>query len=95
MKVSPNVAFAPANVIVRTNIAANPANRSIEIVAESQSFYRSSEIQLDGDQAPRTTRLEFRSLPPGAYTVRATLKTNDEDIISVREEVNVVDSGSN
>ena len=51
MKVSPAVAFAPANLIVRATVDADADNRAIEIVAESTDFYRSSEIQLDGDQA--------------------------------------------
>ena len=73
MKVSPAVAFAPANLVVRTTVEADADNRSIEIVAESPDFYRSSEIQLEGDKAARTTTFEFRSLPSGTYEVRAKL----------------------
>src|ERR1044071_2272441 len=46
MKVSPAVAFAPANLIVRTMVVADEENRAIEIIAESQDFYRSSMVQL-------------------------------------------------
>src|SRR5687767_5912927 len=74
IRVSPSVAFAPANLVVRTMIVADKDNRSVEIVAESMDFYRSSEIQLDGEHAPHTTVFEFRSLPSGSYQVRATLK---------------------
>ena len=49
------------------------SNRILRITAESDSFYRSSEIQLEGDQAPRTTTFEFRSLPPGIYEVKVML----------------------
>ena len=54
-------------------IEADQDNRAVEIIAESADFYRSSEIQLEGDKAPRTTNFEFRSLPPGTYEVRALL----------------------
>ena len=54
-------------------IVADADNRAVEVVAESEDYYRSSEIQLDGDQAPRTNTFEFRSLPPGTYEVKATL----------------------
>ena len=54
-------------------IEADQDNRAVEIVAESADFYRSSQIQLEGDKAPRTTNFEFRSLPPGTYEVRALL----------------------
>jgi hypothetical protein len=73
MRVSPSLSFAPANLYVRAMIEADRANRGVEIVAESSDFYRASEIELAGDQAPRTAMFEFRSLPPGTYLVRATL----------------------
>jgi len=93
MRVSPSVAIAPADLIVRMTIEANAANRSIEIIAESEDFYRSSEQPLDGDHAPRTTQFEFRSLPGGQYLVSAVLKgANDEQIARTRQEVNVVES---
>jgi hypothetical protein len=95
MKVSPAVAFAPANLVVRTMIEANQDNRAVEIVAESTDFYRSSQIQLEGDKAPRTTRFEFRSLPPGTYEVRALLIGADgEQRGFVRQEINVMASGA-
>src|SRR5262245_26747180 len=58
MKVTPAVAFAPANLIVRATVEADADNRGITVIAESEDFYRSSEIQLDGDRAPRTSRSE-------------------------------------
>lgn len=73
LKVTPSVAFAPATLIVRTTIEPDAQNRAVEIVAESPDFYRSSEIELEGDRSPRTTTLEFRSLPAGTYEVSATL----------------------
>jgi hypothetical protein len=95
LKVSPAVAFAPANLIVRTMIEAAAENRAVEIVAESTEFYRSSEIQLDGEHAPRTTTFEFRSLPPGDYEVKATLLGADgARLATVRQQVNVIATGS-
>ena len=65
------------------------------ISAESNDFYRSSEIQLDGDKAPRTNRLEFRSLPPGSYEVKATLlDASGHSRANVRQQINVIASGS-
>ena len=94
MRVSPSVAFAPANLVVQTMVEADQNNRAIEIVAESASFYRSSEIQLDGDRAPRTTVFEFKSLPGGTYDVTATLIGADGTLTSVHKEVNVISNGS-
>ena len=92
MAVSPAVAFAPATVRVRATVEANPENRAIQIVAESPEFYRSSEIPLDGAHAPRTTIVEFRSLPGGSYTVTAVLiRVNDRTTAS--QPLNVVGRG--
>jgi hypothetical protein len=74
LKVSPAVSFAPANLVIRAMVSADDNNRFIEIRAESDDFYRSSQIQLEGKKAPRTTLVYFRSLPGGAYHVSATLK---------------------
>jgi hypothetical protein len=95
LKVSPAVAFAPANLIVRAMVLADADNRAVEIAAESDDFYRSSTIQLDGDKAPRTSTFEFRSLPPGTYEVRASLYGSDGlQRATIRQQVNVIASGS-
>jgi hypothetical protein len=94
LRVSPAVSFAPANLVVRATIASDADNRAVEIVAESEDFYRSSEIQLDGDRAPRTSLFEFRSLPPGTYVVKAVLRgSTGAELASVRHQVNVIASG--
>jgi hypothetical protein len=94
LSVSPAVAFAPATLIVRAKIEADAHNRTVEIVAESPAFYRSSEIQLDGDRAPRTNTFEFRSMPPGTYDVRATLRdSNGQARALARSTVNVIAAG--
>jgi hypothetical protein len=95
MKVSPAVAFAPANLIVRAMIEADAHNRAVQIVAESVDFYRSSEVQLEGDKAARTSMIEFRNLPPGAYEVRALLFGSDgRQRAFARQQVNVISSGT-
>jgi len=73
MKVSPEVAFAPADLVVRTSIEANPENRALEVILDSPDFYRSSLIQLEGELAPRTAVFEIRNLPGGEYTVTTKL----------------------
>ena len=89
--VSPAFAFAPANLIVRAMVEADKDNRAIEMVADSDDFYRSSEVQLDGARAPRFTSLEFRSLPPGSYQIRVTLMgTNSRQRASVLAQVSVI-----
>jgi hypothetical protein len=95
IKVSPAIAFAPANLVVRATIPADSDNRAVQIVAESADFYRSSEIQLEGETAPRTTTFEFRSLPSGTYQVSANLMGADGRSRGIiRQQVNVIASGA-
>jgi hypothetical protein len=94
LRVTPAVAFAPANLIVRTMIVADKENRYVEVVAESPDYYRSSEIQLNGDEAPRTTTFEFRRLPPGSYQVRALLRgSTGQERATAFSQVNVIAGG--
>jgi hypothetical protein len=65
MKASPEISFAPANLPVRAMIEADAQNRAVTVIADSENFYRSSEIQLEGDQAPRTTNSTSAACRPG------------------------------
>jgi len=95
MRVSPTVAIAPADLTVRTMVESNAANRSIEIIAESADFYRSSEIPLNGEKAARTAHFSFRNLPSGLYSVRAVLKgAGEEQLAQTHQEINVVSGAS-
>ena len=91
VKVSPSISMAPANVVVQAQIDSDPANRAIEITANSEDFYRSSIIPLDGAAAPRTNVVEFRGLPGGQYEVTAVLMGVDgRTRASERRSVNVL-----
>lgn len=92
MRVTPTVAFAPASLVVQTRVETNARNRAIEIIAEPEDVYRSSEIALDGDRAPRSSRFDFRGLPGGRCTVAAVLKGTNEVLALTRQDVNVVGS---
>src|ERR1051325_1826626 len=69
MVVSPAIARAPAVLKVRVTINAMPDDRMLYVAAESASYYRSSEIQLDGTESIPLNVFEFRGLPPGMYQI--------------------------
>ena len=73
IRVTPSRSFAPATVIIRATIEPDTNNRAMEVVADSDGFYRSSVMQLEGERGPKTTTLEFRGLPPGEYNVTASV----------------------
>ena len=76
LRVTPNVSSAPSTVIVKATVAKNSENRWLLIEADSGAFFRSSEIQLDGDKAPLVTEVRLPNLPGGEYTVMAVLRSN-------------------
>ena len=71
--VSPAVAFAPAELVIRASIEPDANNRVLEIVADSNEFYRSSNIQLQGDRASKTSMVQFHGVPGGEYDVTAAV----------------------
>jgi hypothetical protein len=95
LKVTPWVAFAPADLRVRAIVDQHTENRAIQIIAESDDFYRSSEVELAGHRAPRTTQIEFRSLPSGEYNVRAIVKgSNGKTIAMTQTNVKIVEAAT-
>ena len=74
MAVSPAYAMAPANLKVRIRLEPSADNRTLEVVADGDRFFRSSEIELQGDRAPAAIEFGFRNVPGGSYEVFAVLK---------------------
>ena len=95
IRVSPAFSFAPANLVIRTSVEPDEKNRSLEIIADSAGFYRSSTISLEGDRAPRTAMVEFRTVPPGDYEVTAVLVGADGHRRAIAQaHINVLESGA-
>jgi hypothetical protein len=91
LTVSPRRAFAPASVNVRVRIAPDADNRAIAISASSAQYFRSSEMPLEGDRAPRTIELQFRDIPDGNYEVFATLlKGGGRRQVAVHQQMEVL-----
>ena len=94
IQVSPAMAYEPATLAIRLSIEPDSNNRILLVVADSGEFYRSSEIQLDGERAPRTNVVWYRSLPAGDYDVQGVLVGADgRTRAMVRRALTVVGSG--
>lgn len=74
VRVSPFHSFAPATLHVNASVDRSAANRTLEIVADSADFYRSSQVSLDGDRGPGTVHMELRDLPSGVYQISVVLR---------------------
>jgi hypothetical protein len=94
LNASPQISFAPAHLTIRTDIEPDTANRAIEIIIDSPDFYRSTTIDLEGDQAPRTSVFEFRDVPGGVYEVSARLLGQSGNPRAVaRRQIDVLRTG--
>ena len=81
---------APATVPI--TIAVEPAadNRVLVVEADSDDYYRSSSIELDGDKEKRLHAVELRSLPAGEYVVRAQVKSKSDVLGSAVQDLVVM-----
>ena len=74
MRIVPGLtASAPAAIAVIATIPSHEDNRALRVIAESSEFYRSSQVELNGGFAPRTTQFMFRDLPVGDYEITVIL----------------------
>jgi hypothetical protein len=93
LKVTPEVSFAPATVRIQVRLEPSPDNRGLEIVANSENYYRSSLVEF-GDRAPRIVTVDFRGLPSGKYEISGALKDGGgQERERVRQQAVVIPSG--
>jgi len=81
--VSPAFAFAPAFLRVRVYVEPNAANRTLTITADSDSYYRSSLIELEGDTSARTFFIELKHVPAGQYHLSAVVRNGSGENVAV------------
>ena len=93
MTVSPLQSMAPTDLSIRLRVENIPDARSLKVVADSGTYLRSSEIELNADH-PRTTLIEFKEVPGGNYNVLAVLVDGSgREIGRVQQQAVVVDLG--
>ena len=66
---------APATVPMTIAVEPGEENRVLVVEVDSDSYFRSSGVELDGEKEKRLHSLEFRSLPAGEYTLRAEVRS--------------------
>jgi hypothetical protein len=73
IRVWPATSMAPTSFTVRVFIERHAENRWIKVTVESESYFGSSEGQLEGERSSRLRLVQFRDVPAGAYDVRAAV----------------------
>ena len=71
---------APATVPVTIAVEPGASNRALVVEADSDDYYRSSTIELDGENEKRLHTLELKNLPAGDYVVRAEVRSKSETL---------------
>ena len=66
-------AFAPASVQTLIRVLPHPENRVLRVLIDGEQFTRSSDLQLDGADAAKHYFFTWQSLPPGTYSIVATV----------------------
>src|SRR5687768_1624141 len=73
IRLATRIAMAPADLRGFVRVTPDAGNRMLRVVVDSDDFYRSSDIQLEGDRSPQSHFLQWRALPPGDYKVVVTV----------------------
>jgi hypothetical protein len=73
LRLTSRFAMSPAQMRSLVRVAPHEANRRLRIVIDSADFYRASEIELDGMQAPLNHYFAWSALPAGSYSIVATV----------------------
>jgi hypothetical protein len=63
---------------VRVRVEPHTENRWLTIEADGDQFFRRSDFQLEGEDAPIIHHLWFKQLPAGCYDFTATLRATGE-----------------
>jgi hypothetical protein len=72
-----SIGFAGQDVRTTVRTPRDARNRDLRIVVDAPDYYASSDVQLDGTDAPATHQFTWRELPSGAYRVEAILTRED------------------
>jgi hypothetical protein len=69
---------APATVPITIAVEPGEKNRILVVEVDSDDYFRSSGVELDGEKEKRLHSLEFKSLPAGEYTLRAQVRSKTD-----------------
>ena len=82
---------APATIPLIVAVEPGADNRALVVEMDGEDYYRSSEIELEGDKDKRLHTLQFKSLPAGNYSLRAQVRSQTK--VLGRAEADLVVTG--
>ena len=78
---------APAILRMTVTVLRRDVNRSVRIEADSAAYFRSSQIPLNGANAPSRYRIVYTDVPEGQYKIRVELRGTSELLAVARRSV--------
>jgi hypothetical protein len=73
LRLAGRFAVAPASVHTLVRVSPHPGNRLLRVLIDGEQFSRSSDTQLDGADAAKHHFFTWKLLPPGTYSIVATV----------------------
>jgi hypothetical protein len=73
LRLATRFAFAPASVQALIRVLPHADNRVLRVLIDGEQFTRSSDTQLEGADAAKHYFFTWQSLPPGTYSIVATV----------------------
>jgi hypothetical protein len=61
------------DMLVQVLVTRDADNQWMKVTAESEVYYSSSEMELEGEYSPRVKVIRFRGVPAGWYEVTGTV----------------------
>jgi hypothetical protein len=71
------------DMLVQVLVTRDAENQWMKITAESEAYYSSSEMELEGEYSPRVKVIRFRSVPAGWYEVTGTVFDHSQHVKGV------------
>ena len=84
LRMTPRFVSAPGYLRSLIRVAPNADNRLMRVEIDSESYYRSSDIQLDGASAPMSHFMDWKEVPAGKYDLIVTVLGPSGDTRAVR-----------
>ena len=80
---------------VQITVAVEPAaeHRALVIEADGEKYFRSSILALAGENEKRLHTVEFKSLPAGAYILRAQVRSTEDILATATQDLVVTGVG--
>jgi hypothetical protein len=69
LRLTPRFVSAPGYLRSLIRVAPHDANRVLRVEIDSESYYRSSDIQLEGASAPMSYFVDWKEVPAGKYSL--------------------------